>query len=386
MKTKRPLRAALLALTGLLLLTCVPVLQHTEVTAGQTPAEPAHWYGLRNRLDSLTQTWNQNRFNGCVLVAERGRIVYATGLGYEDRSSQAQPIDTASRFELASVSKPITAVAVLQLMERGLIDLDRPYADYVAEFPDRRITVRMLLNHTSGLPDYLNDEWRFKQAFRGYRRLDNDSLLYLIIKHRIQPTYTPGKRFSYSNTGYALLANLVERVSGSRFETYLHEHIFQVAGMHNSFAARQLPQAHEARCVRPYRSTSFADSTYYHYRASILGDKGVWTTAADLWRFDRALRAGLLLKAQTLETASVESCTTDDQEVPYGLGWRLRTIDPLRTVVYHQGYWYGFNPSYTRYPFADRTIIVLHNNTADFRLSRLVQQLEEAVESAHAAI
>ena len=166
MKTKRPLRAALLALTGLLLLTCVPVLQHTEATAGQTPAEPAHWYGLRNRLDSLTQNWNQNRFNGCVLVAERGRIVYATGLGYEDRSSQAQPIDTASRFELASVSKPITAVAVLQLMERGLIDLDRPYADYVAEFPDRRITVRMLLNHTSGLPDYLNDEWRFTQAFR----------------------------------------------------------------------------------------------------------------------------------------------------------------------------------------------------------------------------
>ncbi len=386
MKTTRSLRAALLALTGLLLLTCIPVLQHTEATAGQTAAEPAHWYGLRNRLDSLTTAWNQANFNGCVLVAEGGRLVYVAGLGYEDRHSQAQPIDTASRFELASVSKPITAVAVLQLMEQGRVDLDRPYADYVAEFPDRRITVRMLLNHTSGLPDYLNDEWRFTQAFKSYRRLDNDSLLYLLIKHRVQPTFTPGKRFSYSNTGYALLANLVERVSACRFEDYLREQVFRVAGMHNSFAARRLPAAHEARCVRPYRSISFADSSYYHYRTGVLGDKGIWTTAADLWRFDRALRAGLLLQPRTLELASVESCTIDDREVPYGLGWRLREIDPLRTVVYHQGFWYGFNPSYTRYPYADRTIIVLHNNSADFRLSRLLQQIEMAVENSQTAI
>lgn len=384
MDTKRLLRIALPALAGLMLFTCAPLLRKgaLEATATQTDAEPAHWHGLRNRLDSLTTAWDGKRFNGCVLVAERGRLVYSAGMGLEDHNSGGQAIDTASRFELASVSKPLTAVAVLQLWEKGLIDLDRSYADYVDEFPDRRITVRHLLSHTSGLPDYLNEDWRFAKAFKDYQKLDNDSLLYLIIKHNIKPTFEPGKRFSYTNTGYALLATLVERVSGQKFEQYMEEKVFRVARMHTSFVARQLPAAHDPRCVRPYRSLSFADTSYYQYRAGVLGDKGVWTTAADLWRFDRALRAGLLLKPATLEVASTESCTTDDQPLPYGLGWRLRDLDNVRTVVYHQGYWYGFNPSYTRYPYADRTIIVLHNNSADFRLSRLMQQLETAVEES----
>jgi CubicO group peptidase (beta-lactamase class C family) len=320
-----------------------------------------------------------SKFNGCFMVAQKGVPVYCRCYGYANHFTQTK-IDTASVFQLASVSKPITAIAVLQLYERGLVGLHDPVQWHIPEFPHPGITVYHLLTHTSGLPDFINDEWYFQRYLPHVTYMDNEDLLKIIVKHNIRPFFSPGLKFSYSNTGYALLALLVERVTKKSFEEYLAQNVFEPAGMRSTFATRNVAEIKDMPTfVRPYKSLSGYAPGYYQKLDGIIGDKGVYSNAHDLLRLDRALRRNLLLSKETQDLAYQKGLTAQKDTFAYGLGWRQMTAADGSRVVYHQGLWNSYNPSFFRYLDRDMTIIVLHNNVPEFKPLKMIREAEAYV-------
>ncbi|MCS7085338.1 MAG: serine hydrolase domain-containing protein [Bacteroidia bacterium] len=330
-------------------------------------------------LDSMLRVRDTSKFNGCFLLARKGLPVYCRCYGYANHFTKT-PIDTSSVFQLASVSKPITAIAVLQLYERGLIGLHDPVYWHIPEFPYKNITIYHLLTHTSGLPDFINDEWYFCRYLPNVAFMDNEDLLKILIRFKIGLFFVPGTRHSYSNTGYAMLALLVERVTKTNFEEYLAKNVFEPAGMHRTFATRDVtPIKDLPHFVRPYKSLSGYAPGYYQKLDGIIGDKGVYSTVHDLLRLDRALRRNLLLSRETQELAYQKGRTAQKDSFAYGLGWRQMTAADGTRVVYHQGMWNSYNPSFFRYLDRDMIIVVLHNNVPEFKPLKMIRDAEAFV-------
>ncbi len=330
-------------------------------------------------LDSMLRVRDTAKFNGCFMVAQKGVPVYCQCYGYADYFAKTK-IDTTSVFQLASVTKPITAVAVLQLFERGLIGIHDPVYWHIPEFPYKKITVYHLLTHTAGLPDFINDEWFFRRYLPNTTYMDNEDLLKILVKYNIQPFFSPGYKYSYSNTGYAMLALLVERVTKTSFEEYLAKNIFDPAGMRYTFATRNVADIKDSPAfVRPYKSLSGYAPGYYQKLDGVIGDKGVYSNAHDLLRFDRALRRNLLLSRQTQELAYQKGLTAKKDTFAYGLGWRQMQAADGSRVVYHQGLWNSYNPSFFRYLERDMTIIVMHNNVPEFKPLKMIRDAEAYV-------
>lgn len=330
-------------------------------------------------LDSMLRVRDTAKFNGCFMVAQKGVPVYCQCYGYTNYFTKTK-IDTTSVFQLASVTKPITGIAVLQLFERGLIGIHDPVYWHIPEFPYKKITVYHLLTHTAGLPDFINDEWYFRRFLPNTTYMDNEDLLKILIKYNIQPFFSAGYKYSYSNTGYAMLALLVERVTKTSFEEYLAKNIFDPAGMRYTFATRNVADVKDSPAfVRPYKSLSGYAPGYYQKLDGIIGDKGVYSNAHDLLRLDRALRRNLLLSKETQELAYQKGLTAKKDTFAYGLGWRQMPAADGSRVVYHQGLWNSYNPSFFRYLERDMTIIVVHNNVPDFKPLKMIRDAEAYV-------
>ena len=193
-------------------------------------------------LNDETNIKPKNCPGAAVLAIKDGVVVANVGFGMAD-ISRAVPIDTSTLFDLASLSKNFTAAACLQLYQQGLIDLESPVSRYITDLIHTNVKVRHILHHTSGLPDYTRDEDMPDKVFA--KMVLNTFLQWL---NKQQPTIQPGTEWNYNNTGYALLALLVERVSGQPFSTYMKNHVFHPLGMTTTFvcdskASTPLPQA-----------------------------------------------------------------------------------------------------------------------------------------------
>ena len=177
------------------------------------------------------ESYEKGGFNGAWLYAEKGEIVSKGALGFRD-PEDTLPITEDTIFQLASVTKQFTAAAVMLARREGLLELDDEITKYFPEIPYPDVTIRHLLTHTSGIPDYFDDADWFIKIWKEEKRVPgNDEILRFLCETEAKPYFAPGEGMHYSNTGYNLLALLVERLSGVPYEDFLQKNIFEPAGM-----------------------------------------------------------------------------------------------------------------------------------------------------------
>jgi CubicO group peptidase (beta-lactamase class C family) len=327
-------------------------------------ADSSYWYDSafseeKFLLDTLLEgRSSRGGFNGNVLCAYKGKVFYERSFGCKD-IFRKDTMNMDCSFQLASVSKPFTSTAILQLCEEGKISLSDSLEKFFPGFPYKNITVKMLLCHRSGLPNYIyvTDHYYRKQG-KYPEVITNDSvinLLYTLKPHAYSP---PNAMYDYSNTGFLLLASIVEKVSGEKFIDYLDQHIFSPCGMKNTYVYDMPKKNHRNNSVKAFEDDAeVAD----HYHNGVVGDKGVYSTAEDLLKFDRALRAGQVLSAQWQDSAYARQNPDWIGPHNYGLGWRLRDGYNGEKIVYHSGWWKGFRTLFVRDMSRDITFIVLDN-------------------------
>jgi CubicO group peptidase (beta-lactamase class C family) len=257
-----------------------------------------------------------------------------------------------------------TAMAIMILEEEGHLDYDDSVRKFIPELPYPGVTIRQMLNHRSGIPDYMH----FSDKYWDQEKpLTNEDMIRIMAEQKPPRYFSPGSGFDYCNSNYALLASVVERITGKPFVQFVREFIFDPAGMDQSFiyqleAGQEIPPyvpvgvaGHRAGRSLPRREPDF-------YQNGVVGDKGIYASVEDLFKWDQALYNGLLVSNETLEEAFTPgSPKFSKYKDNYGFGWRLRAERPK--TVYHYGWWKGFRTYFVRDLYQEKTIIVLTNTT-----------------------
>lgn len=309
------------------------------------------------QIDSfMKRLHTHGAFNGNVLVAKKGKILYQNSFGWANYLMK-DSLKIDSKFELASVSKTITGVAVLQLIEQGKLQFTTPVDSIFPGFPYPGINVRHLLTHRSGLPNYVYYVDRiWKDRKKGMSNLD---AINLIIEGKPPREGKPDGRFHYNNSNYMLLGAIVEKISGQEFDSYLQEHIFKPSGMKNSASLSRVKYDKIPTDVIGHDKI-WRRSVVQDYLDGPVGDKGIYSTVRDLYLFDRALKDGRLLSASLLDSAYMPHSDPRKGVFSYGYGWRTFNAENAH-IVYHTGWWHGFKSLYVRDLTNDVTIVLLTN-------------------------
>lgn len=317
-----------------------------------------------SRLKTLDSTLvvlhDQAMFNGVVLVAQNGKILYQKALGVADCRTNA-PLTTRSSFNLASVSKQFVGVMILQLKERRLLGLDDKVSQYLPAFPYPTVTIRHLLTHTSGLPEYFDLVLQYKNTLD---TLTNDKLVALLAQQKPQPNFEAGAQWQYCNTGYVLLASIVEKVAQMPVATFFKQNIAGPLGLKNTLVysltikepwptAVQRVYGFERKHGKPVLNDLIRLD-------GVVGDGNVYASAEDLLAWDQALYTDKLLPQAALREAFTPVRLNDGQTHPYGFGWSL---DASGTVFSHTGSWVGFLNGIERNTTAKTTVVFLSNGT-----------------------
>lgn len=333
----------------------------------QTINEKSKW--LHKTFENL---YKRHAFSGAVLYSEKGRLVYKEAFGYADIRKKIN-ITTTSSFQIASVSKMFAATAALMLLEDSLVELDTDIRTYLPEFPYEGITIRLLMNHRSGLSRYMtlaHEQWKYKTI-----PLTNDEMLKLFVEHKPTVYFKPNSGFHYCNTNYAILANIIERVSKSSFDKFIKDSIFTPLKMDNSFVYQMNGEkevsAYILQGIPGYRYSGWRPIRQRNeYLNGVMGDKGVYTSVEDMFKFDQALYNGALLSDSLLQMAfEPGSPNSRRRKDNYGFGWRIR--GGRENTVYHYGWWKGFRAFYIRDMKQQKSIIVLSNRAKGPGSSRL---------------
>jgi serine beta-lactamase-like protein LACTB, mitochondrial len=297
-------------------------------------------------------------------------VVWSQGFGLADLEQNA-PVRPESVFRIASISKPIAATAVMQLVERGLVSLEDPIQRFVPSFPRKpqgEIRIRHLLSHTSGIRHYRGNEMNSREFFPSIERalavFRDDPLL-----------FAPGEQYSYSTYGYNLLASVVEAASGRSFDEYLRLNIFAPAGMISTFLERpqEVVRWRAKQYVRGPLPGTWFNAPYVDLSVKWAGG-GMISNTLDLARFDIALNAGRLLKPASLDQMYTSARLNSGAITGYGLGWMV-SQDGVRLRVAHSGGATGGTTFMLREPRARLASVLLANVDAVPRLGDLAEQL-----------
>ena len=322
---------------------------------------------IKKKAESIDKVFNNLRrkvgFNGTVLYAEQGRIIYNKAWGFRNLRNRCDSLQVEDKFQLSSVSKMFTAEAVMILKNEGKIDYDVDIREYIPEFPYEGITTRHLLNHRSGLSRYeslADAKWpNRKEPFL------NDDMIEYYVKHQPTPYFKPDKGFNYSNVNYALLASIVERVSGMSFADFMKDRIFEPLGMIDSYIYEMRPDtlvsAYIENVVQGYymdrRRPMQAPNEYLN---GVKGDKMMISNTEDMFKFWTAIDYGLLvpdsIQDEAFKPGSPKSKKRKDN---YGFGWRIPSKHP--GCYYHYGWWKAYRSFFIRDDINDKTIIILTN-------------------------
>ena len=318
---------------------------------------------LNSYKQNLTQYFDtmllNRNFNGGILVAKGGNILYETYVGYADPLKKTDTITAATAFHLASVSKPFTGMAIMRLIEKGKIGLDDDIVKYFSGFPYSGVTIKNLLTHRSGLPNYLYfmDD---KQKWNPAKMVTNKDVIDFLIRYQPEKTASPGTRFQYCNTNYVLLASIIEKVSGQSFPQFMKETIFDPLGMKNTFVFTQADSANTMMSYKPSGALWANDKYEYTY-----GDKNVYSTPQDMFKWDSALYMNDFISKTTLDSAFVPRSLEKPSIHNYGYGWRMLNLKNGKNVIYHFGKWHGFTPAFARLLDEKVMIIILGNRYSE---------------------
>ncbi|PLX14036.1 MAG: serine hydrolase [Marinilabiliales bacterium] len=309
------------------------------------------------RLQKLTG------FNGTVLYAEKGRLIFKKAYGFENVRRKRDSLSTQDAFQLASVSKMFSAFSIMILKNDGKLNYEDDIRLYLPNFPYEGINLRMLMTHRSGLPRYMSlalDKWENKKI-----PMDNDDMLELFVAYPPDKYFSPDGGFHYCNTNYALLANIVEDVSGMHFEDFVEERIFKPLGMKDSFVYNMRDDSAVGLYIDKgvpgyYRRGWRWREMENDYLNAVMGDKNIYTSVEDLYKFDRSLDEFTLLPKEVVEEAfKPGSPKYWKRKNNYGFGWRIK--EDMDSTAYHFGWWKGFRTFYIRDMRHQKTLIVLSN-------------------------
>lgn len=322
------------------------------------------------QLDSIVKFHHEKyNFNGAILVAEEGKIIYENTIGYADFRRRI-PIQTNSAFQLASVSKQFTAMAILILKERGFLSLDDKAVKYIPGFPYKTITIRHLLQHTSGLPEYVNGK-AFDKYLPKNKLITNRNLLEIMKSKRMRLAFRPGTRHKYNNTGYAMLALIIEKTSRQPYHEFMETNIFQPLQMKNTFTYDQLKSCPDT-CIVNMLKPNKNKSARLNY---ISGDKGIYSTVEDMFLWDQSLYTDKLVSTATIEEAFTAGKTINGKSFAYGYGWRIKESDDGKRIIMHRGLWESFNPAVIRMIDDKKTLIMLSNIIPPFSSTKLINPI-----------
>lgn len=317
----------------------------------------------RRFIDSL-ETFFEPGFCGTVLVYKNGRL-FKKAYGYRDLARK-DPMQIDDIFQLASVSKTVTATSIMILVEKGKVKLDEPVTTYLSDFPYPLVTVRQLLNHRSGLANYIYYTDTFWKDTS--KHMDNGAFYDFMIRNKPVPYLNPDVSFSYCNTNYAFLAVMIEKVSGMKFPRFVEENIFKPAGMRNSFFKGHRPSRVKSKVLTGRYDRYEYTGTYY--LDGVLGDKSLYSCVDDLFMFHLALSEGRLISKTSLKEMETPSYKYNVYGGSYGLGFRLMNT-PNGQWTYHNGWWRGFWTSFWN-KFDKRTcFVILTNNKFSSHVNKL---------------
>ena len=332
---------------------------------------------LSDRIDALVRNeMTRQRIPGvAVAIVERNKVLKAQGYGYSN-VEHAVPVTAETMFQSGSIGKQFTATLVMMLVEEGKIRLEDSVRDYLTDAPEswQPITIRHLLTHTSGIPDYTEGAIDYRRDYT------EDEMARLAYPLPLE--FTPGTRWSYSNTGYLLLGVVIHRASGMFYGDMLRLRVFRPLGM---MTARVISEAdivaHRAAGYQ-LADGELKNQDWVAPSINTTADGALYLSLQDYIAWDRGLRANALLKAsswaQIYEPVKLASGNT----YPYGFGWGIEEIEG-RKVYRHGGAWQGFETYIARYPRDDLTIVVL-TNLADAEPRKIVDQIAAQFNSAYA--
>jgi len=324
------------------------------------------------QIDSIFASLRSTNAPGAaVLVVRKGQPVFRRGYGITDLRT-LRPIDAETNFRLASFTKQFTAASIMLLARDGKLRYDDHLTDFFPEFPayGMPITVRNLLNHTSGLPDYediLMRQYPDTPSEKVPQILDAGVLR--LLEQQTAGKFAPGTKWEYSNSGYAVLAIIVEKVSGKSFGQFLHDRIFAPLKMSQTLAYEKGKNEVPHRAYGHTKEKDGWRETDQSPTSAVLGDGGIYSSLNDLARWDRALRDHTLLSEAEMQPALTPVLPTagpaksaEGPPVSYGFGWFL---DPYRghKRMWHDGETIGFRTTIQRFPDDKLTVIVLANRT-----------------------
>ena len=260
------------------------------------------------------------------------------------------------------------------LVEKGFLKLDDKISLHIHEFPYREITIRQLLNHTSGIPNYMNLAAHY---WPRTKPMSNEDMLKLLVKHKLPLNFKPGSRFRYSNTGYAVLALLTERSSGTSFDCFLKENIFDPLQMKHTFVYDR--RHFDSIAIPIGHRSSHRNAAVFDYDPvdEVVGDKSIFSTPGDLFLYNKAWTTDILVSKTMRELAFTKGKLKNSQDINYGFGWRFKEVEG-RKAIYHNGLWHGFTATYTRLPENELTIIILNNTNA--HVSTLAWQIVKKID------
>ncbi|MBK7214975.1 MAG: beta-lactamase family protein [Bacteroidales bacterium] len=364
-----------ICLTSFLLLSLgcshqAPVSIETEKCFDKHLLTPAQQEAIRKeihaaekaqKLDTLFEKKHKRQgFNGAVLVAQKGVIIYENAFGFSDMHEKT-PLTLNSGFQLASISKTFTGVATLILVQEGIIHLEDSIQQFFPEFPYHNISIKDLLSHRSGLPNYL-------YAFEDKRKANgsaptNDTVVDWFCKaNPMIPAYNkPGCFFSYNNSNFMLLAAIISKVSGMSYPEFLKQRIFIPLDMFHTYVDTIAPDSLLQLKTTGHHGNRKREREFYD---GVYGDKGIFSTVEDMSRWYFGLINECILNKHWLKEAFSPRSFEKKSRHNYGLGFRLIT-EPTEMekveYVYHGGWWAGYSTMFWTNPEKEYVIIMLSN-------------------------
>lgn len=359
--------------------------------------------GLNASLDSLFSSMFQANDPGAiVLVAKGDSIVFHSGYG-KARLDTVTDIDNTTLFNICSISKQFSAVALLKLQEKGKLSLDDTVASYFPEFHSpllKKITLRQMMSHTSGIPDSrprTEAEWiEYKKRHNSIYGNVEDYKLYALSKESIRYltdldslAFEPGTAYEYQNPTFQLVLPIVERVTGVRFVEWMHQNIFEPAGMKNTiYLHPELPLSNYAHGYIPatgpntskyfrskdgkWEESDYGEAYFFPTKA----DGGIYTTAEDFFRWERALFSGRIISEESLSEATTPYITTDRPFEYYGLGLFLYDEPGESKAIYHTGDNGGFF-AFERYDIDSDIFYLVFANRNDWDRYETMQKMKD---------
>lgn len=328
--------------------------------------EPDPSATLQTKLDHyLGQYYQQGRFNGTVLVADKGDIIFEKSYGFAD-FKQEIPLENIASFRLASVSKQFTAAAIMLLKQDSLLNYDDPVKQHLPTFPYEGINIRHILTHTSGLTDYMSlfdDNWEKDEKEKPLAF--NGDLLKLYAELKPELDFPTGEKWAYSNTAYVVAASVVEAITGKDVGLFMAERVFEPLGMQHTstFSPDSTRFNPQQRVYGTIKTPVGRLPNDYHYLNGMLGDGGFYASARDLLAWDQALYTDSILQQSTLQDAFQPTITAQGDTIQYGFGWSLGKSPTDAFLSQHTGGWVGFRTYFGRFIGDQKTVIFLSSNS-----------------------